>query len=1042
MIKAFCVTIIVIENSNFVMIKNNQISLGEGIVLDLKPNLSLSEADTNDFPIIDIGASASGLEALALFFKNMSIDSGLAFRVIQHLDSTYTGIITELSQRKTEMKVIQVTDTLRVKTNCIYVIPPNKSLSIVYGRLHLFVPTESCGLRLPVDIFLKSLAMDRMEKSIGVILSGMGSNGSLALKAIAKKNGIAVVKDPALSKFNGMPRNAIESIVPDIVVPVKKLPAKRINVFHYLPEINIESELLIKTKSSIDKISRQSREETRHNFSRDKKNTLRRRIERRKGIQQINKIQTYVSFLQENPKEIEVLFKELLIGVTSFFRDPDVWTKLKEEIIPNILKEISDGHTVKTWFPACFTGEEAYSLAIVFDDILFKMETPHIIKLQIFATDLDILSIEKARKGFFYSSITKDVSHGRITKFFTLKNDGYRINTSIRELTVFAPHNVIKDPSFTKLDLFTGSNMLIYMEPELQNKLIMLLNYSTNQDGIMMHGTAETIASSIKRFELLVSKLKFYKRISKSVSPRFTNFPNYFSQTRRITLDIIKETKVVENIQTLTDQILLQLFSPTGTLVNNIGDIIYITGRTEKYLEPAAGKANWNVHAMAREGLKYELPEAFRKALPSFEPVHIDNVKIAENGNFHLVNLTGQQIESPDAVKGLIIIVFTDIPAITAPVSSTLTVKKQNETSKQQELEAELNYITQDLNILKQEMQTSREESKSTNEELHSATEELQFTNEELTTSKKGLQSVSEELQTLNTGVHSKLIDFEQANNDMKNLLNNTEIATLFLDKELNIYRFTYPVTKIFKLLATDTDRPFNDLMCDLKYPEMVNNALEVIKTLTPIRKEVGTNDNRYYYVRIMPYRTLDDRIDGIVITFTYTTASKQAKEFLRVENQCLRLFKSVKDGILILNYDTGKIMDVNPFLVGMLGYSRKQFIEKSIWEIGSLKNIVTNKYKFSKLQKKEFLRYENLPLETAKGRKINVEFVSNVYLVNNKKVIQCIIHDISDRVFGQEALVNAETRNRHLFESVKEGVLFFKDRNRKNKRDKSFLLI
>ncbi|SFF11595.1 chemotaxis protein CheB [Flavobacterium xueshanense] len=659
------------------MIKNNQISLGEGKVLDLKPNLSLSEADTNDFPIIDIGASAGGLEALALFFKNMSIDSGLAFRVIQHLDSTYTGIIPELSQRKTEMKVIQVTDTLRVKTNCIYVIPPNKSLSIVYGRPHLFVPTESRGLRLPVDIFLKSLAMDRMEKSIGVIFSGMSSDGSLSLKAIAKKNGIAVVKDPALSKFNGMPRNAIESIVPDIVVPVKKLPAKRINVFHYLPEINTESELPIKTKSSIDRINGQSLEQTRHNFSRDKKNTLRLRIERRKGIHHIDKIQSYVRFLQENLKEIELLFKELLI-VASFFRDSDVWTKLKEEIISNILKGIPDGHTIRDWVPACSTGEEAYSLAIIFDEFLSKLEKPRNIKLQIFATDLDILSNEKARKVFFYSSITKDVSHGRITKFFTLKNDGYRINTSIRELTVFAPHNVIKDPSFTKLDLFTGSNMLIYMEPQLQNKLIMLLNYSPNQDGIMMDGTAETIASSIKRFELLLSKLKFYKRISKSVSPRFTNFPNYFSQTRRITLDIIKETKVVENIQTLTDQILLQLFSPTGILVNNKGDIIYITGRTGKYLEPAAGKANWNVHAMAREGLKYELPEAFRKALPSFEPVHIDNVKIAENGNFHLVNLTVQQIESPDAVKGLIIIIFTDIPAITAPVSSTLTVKKQS----------------------------------------------------------------------------------------------------------------------------------------------------------------------------------------------------------------------------------------------------------------------------------------------------------------------------------------------------------------------------
>ncbi|MDO8316824.1 MAG: chemotaxis protein CheB, partial [Flavobacterium sp.] len=897
------------------MVKNNQVSLGEGKVLDLKPNLSLSEAHTNDFPIIGIGASAGGLEALELFFKNMPIDSGMAFIVIQHLDPTHTGIMPELLQRMTEMKVYQATDTLKVKPNCVYVIPPNKSLSILNRKLHLFDPTASRGLRLPIDIFFRSLAMDSLEKSIGVILSGMGSDGSLGMKAIKEKNGIVVVQDPASAKFDSMPRNAIESVVPDIIAPVEELPAKLISLLHYFPKINAEADFLIKTKSSIDKIIILLREQTGHDFSMYKKSTLMRRIERRKGIHQIDKIQTYVRFLQENPKEIELLFKELLIGVTSFFRDPDVWKKLKEEVIPNILKEIPDGYTLRAWVPACSTGEEAYSLAIVFDEVLSKIESPRNIKLQIFATDLDILSIEKARKGFFYSSITKDVSQERINKFFTLEKDGYRVNTSIRELIVFAPHNVIKDPPFTKLDILTCRNMLIYMEPKLQNKLIMLFNYSLNQGGIMMLGTAETIASSITGFEVLDSKLKFYKRMSKSVSPEFSNFPSSFSQTKRVTIDTMKETKVVENIQTLTDQILLQRFSPASILVNNKGDIIYITGRTGKYLEPVAGKANWNVHAMAREGLRNELPGAFRIALQNFEPVHIDNIKIVENGSYHHINLTVQQIESPDAIKGMIMVVFTDIPAMTEPDSGTSKSRKQNATTKQQELEAELNRSNEDLNSVREEMQTSQEELKSTNEELQSTNEELQSTNEELTTSKEELQSLNEELQTVNTELQSKLVDFEQANNDMKNLLNSTEIATLFLDKELNIRRFTDPVTKIFKLRATDTGRPFTDLVCDLKYPEMVTNALEVIKTLTPIQKEVPTNDNRYYYVRIMPYRTLDDRIDGLVITFTDTTAAKQAEESLRLENQYRRLFESAKDGILILNFDTGKIIDVNPFL-------------------------------------------------------------------------------------------------------------------------------
>ncbi|WP_426091407.1 CheR family methyltransferase [Flavobacterium sp. DSR3-2] len=658
------------------MIKKNQISLGEGIVLDLKSNLSLSKAGTNDFPIIDIGASAGGLEAIALFFKNMSIDSGLSFTAIQHTDSTHIKIIPELSLRMKEMKVLQAAHTLKVKRrNCIYVIPPDISLSIVYERIHLFVPTESSRLQLSVAIFLESLAMDRMEKSIGLNLTRMGSGGSLGLKAIVKKNDIAAVQDPASPKFDDMLRTSIKSIVPDIVVPVKKLPAKRINVFHYLPVINIVSEFLFKTKSSINKISMVSREQTLLNFLMNNKNTLRRRIKRRKGIHQIDKIQRYVRFLQENQKEIEVLFKDLLKEVFSFFRDNDVWIKLKEEIIPNILKEISDGQTVKIWCSVYSTGEEAYSLIIVFDVVLSKLKKPRNIKLQIFATDVDILSIDKPKKRFFYSSVIKDVSQERIDKFFKPENDSYRINTSICELTVFVPQKVIKDSSFTKLNQLTNNNMLIYMEPELQNISIMLFNYSLNQGTIMMFGTAEIIASSIKGFEVLNSKLKFYKRISKSVSLGFMNFPNSFSQTRRITIDILKETKVVENLQTLPDQISLPLFSPASIFVNNEVDIIYVTGRTGKYLESAACKANWNVHVMERKGLKQELREAFRKAVLSFEPVHIDNVKIAENENFHLFNLTVQQIESADAIKGLIMIVFKDIPAIAETVSNTLTAK-------------------------------------------------------------------------------------------------------------------------------------------------------------------------------------------------------------------------------------------------------------------------------------------------------------------------------------------------------------------------------
>ncbi|MFV5695220.1 chemotaxis protein CheB [Flavobacterium sp. LB3P122] len=1007
------------------MINNNQINLEEDRVSDLKSDSILSGADTTDFPVIGIGASAGGLEALELFFKNMPNHSGMAFVVVQHLDPTHVGIMPDLLQRMTQMEVLQATDMLKVKLNHVYVIPPNKSLSILKGRLHLFDPVEPRGFRLPVDFFFRSLALDRMEKSIGIILSGMGSDGSLGLKSIKEKNGIVLVQEPTSAKFDSMPRNAIEAVIVDIVAPPNELPTKLIALLKFFPKINMDSEILVQNKSSIDKIIILLREQSGHDFSMYKKNTLMRRIERRKAIHQIDKIQTYVRFLQENPKEVELLFKELLIGVTSFFRDTAVWEKLKEEIIPNILNDMPDGCTFRAWISACSTGEEAYSLAIVFEEVMAKIKKNKNIKFQIFATDLDLVAIEKARKGVFLSNIIKDVSPERISKYFYAEKSGYRVNASIREMIVFAPHNVIKDPPFTKLDLLTCRNMLIYMEPQLQNKLIRLFNYSLNQGGIMVLGTAETVGNSIKGFEVIDSKLKIFKRTSKSVTPEITHFPSSFSQIKRLTTDIMKETKVVENIQILADQILLQRFSPASILVNNKGDIIYITGRTGKYLEPVAGKANWNIHAMAREGLRNELPVAFRRALQSFDPVKVENVKIVENGSKYFVNLTLQQIENPDALKGMIILVFNDLSGDVESDGNLLKQKKLNVSRKQKELEVELIRCNEDLNNTREEMQTSQEELKSTNEELQSTNEELQSTNEELTTSKEEMQSLNEELQTVNAELQSKLVDFEQANNDMKNLLNSTEIATLFLDKGLNIRRFTDPVTKIFKLRAADIGRPFTDLVCDLKYPEMESNALEVIKTLTPIQREVETNEGRYYYVRIMPYRTLDDRIDGIVITFTDITTVKQAEESLKMENRYRRLFESAKDGILILNSESGMIMDVNPYLVEMLGYSHDQFIEKSIWEIGSLKDIVANKDKFLELQKKEFVRYENLPLETANGRKINVEFVSNVYLVNDKKVIQCIIRDISDRVEAQDALMFSETRYNHLFESVKDGILF-----------------
>jgi two-component system CheB/CheR fusion protein len=973
-----------------------------------------------DFPIVAIGTSAGGLETLELFFTNMPEGNGMAFVIIQHLDPNYVGMMPELLQRMTTMKVFQVTDGLKVKPNCVYVIPPNKSMSILNNTLYLFAPVETHGIRLSIDIFFRSLAEDQQEKSIGIILSGMGSDGSLGIKAIKEKNGIVLVQDPDTAKFDGMPRSATEAVIPDVVAPAEELPTKLIEILQFAPQSKKVIELDSQNKSNIDKIIILLREHTGHDFSMYKKSTLIRRIERRKGIHKIDKIQNYVRLMQENPKETEILFKELLIGVTNFFRDPEVWQKLGEQVLPKMLEKLPNGYVLRAWVTACSTGEEAYSLAIVFKEALAKIKNHRNLSLQIFATDLDTDSIEKARRGVFPPNIVADVSPERISQFFIGDNEGFRVNTSIREMVVFAPQDVIKDPPFTKLDILTCRNMLIYMEPELQKKLMALFNYSLKPSGILILGSAETLGNDNEGFEVIDSKLKIFKRTLIAPESKLLDFPSAFSIINKIKPEMKSPQKVVENIQTLADQILLQQFTPASVLVNDKGDIIYITGRTGKYLEPVAGKANWNIYAMLREGLRQVFPSAFQKALKTYDAVKINNAKV-ENGKVSFVNITIQRVEKPETIRDMILIVFNDMPEIVQPKVVNLKTSNQNTLPQNKELELELNQCYEDLQTLREEMQTSQEELKSTNEELQSTNEELQSTNEELTTSKEEMQSLNEELQTVNNELQNKVVDFSRANNDMKNLLNSTEIATLFLDKELNIRRFTDPITEIFKVRNSDTGRPFTDLVTDLKYPEIGTNAILVLKNLTSIETENETNDGRWFSIKIMPYRTIDDHIDGLVLTFTNITKSKKLELELKEANESLQLnrethyrhlFESAKDGILMLDAETGKITDVNPFLIELLGYSKEQFLQKAIWEIGFLKDIVANKEKFTELQKKRIIRYENLPLESSKGKKIFVEFISNQYTVDNHKVIQCFIRDITEKKLAEEIFKKNNKRN------------------------------
>lgn len=847
------------------------------------------------FPIVGIGASAGGLEALEQFFSNMPSDTGMAFVVIQHLDPTHIGILPELLQRVTTMPVRQASDGLVVAPNSVYVIPPNKSLSVLNGHLHLLVPVESRGLRLPIDFFLKSLANDRMQNSIAVILSGMGSDGSQGLKSIKENNGFVLVQEPKSAKFDAMPLNAITAVIADVVAPATELPAKLLALLNFAPDTDIQKGIDDKSKSHLDKIIILLREQSGHDFSFYKKNTLFRRIERRKGIHQIEKTSSYVRFLQENPAEVDILFKELLIGVTSFFRDPEVWEKLKESVIPDMIKDVPNRHIFRAWVTACSSGEEAYTLAMIFREVVEKLPNQKGISLQIFATDLDKDAIEKARSGIFSENIAGEVSSERLSRFFVQETNGYRVTNSIREMVVFAPQNIIKDPPFTKLDILTCRNMLIYMEPELQKKLISLFNYSLNQDGILVLGTAETLGVSTEGFREIDTKMKIYKRTSAISSAELADFPSAFFRSRSFTAEKKLVPKTFDNIQTVTEQILLQRFSPASVLVNDRGDILYITGRTGKYLEPAAGKANMNIHVMMREGLSQVVSDAIRKAMRDSSPVLIKNVKIPFNETFIYVDVTVQRLEAPEAVNGLVIIVFTDVKDPVEKSTSKGRASRSISSVKLKEIEEQLRRSHEELQTTREEMQTSQEELKSTNEELQSTNEELQSTNEELTTSKEEMQSMNEELQTVNIELQSKVNDYVRANDDMKNLLNSTEIATLFLDKDFNIRRFTDHAQNIFKIRKSDIGRPFTDLVTNLKYPEMEAHVKDVLNKLNTIEKPISTNDNRWFHVRIMPYRTLEDKVDGVVITFTDITVAKMLEIELKELNDALQKIEKGK---------------------------------------------------------------------------------------------------------------------------------------------------
>ncbi len=881
--------------------------------------------------IVGIGASAGGLEAFEQFFNAMPPDSGLAFVLVPHLDPQHKSVMSDLLKRNTSMPIVQAENGMRVKANSVYIIPPNKDMSILQEYLHLLEPARIHGIRHPIDFFFRSLAEDQREKAIGIVLSGTGTEGTLGLRTIKGEGGLVIAQDPATAKYDGMPASAVATGLVDYVLAPDKMPGQLVKYARrtvLLPAKRLPPEA--KPADLLQKIFILIRAQTGHDFSKYKQNTVVRRIERRMAIHQIERLEDYVAYLRNNPHEVDELFKELLIRVTNFFRDADAFDTLKKKVLPSFFKNRPPDAPVRVWTPGCSTGEEAYSLAMIFHEYLQLQKNRGKSKVQIFATDIDNGAIEAARSGLYSESITVDVSPERMMRYFVKKGNMYKIKDEIREMVVFAVQNVIKDPPFSKLDLITCRNLLIYLNTDLQKRLLPLFRYSLNTDGVLFLGSSETIGDRSDLFSVIDKKWKIYKarRLDASLMAPLDFHPTPPAhQADRPGAAVANKLGEI-TLEGLAEQFLLEQHTPPCVIVNEQGDILYLHGRTGKYLEPAPGKAQMNVIEMAREGLRQDLRAVLRKAALRRERAVAEGVQIRNNGGFQTVNLIVTSVRKPAYLEGLLLIVFQEVPES----KGAKTVKSRSAAGERgdrrnAELEYELKTTRERLQTTIEELETSNEELKSANEELQSANEELQSTNEELETSKEELQSVNEELVTVNAELQSKIDELTQLNNDMTNLLSSTQIATIFLDNNLRIKRFTPTMTRVINLIQSDVGRPVSDIVSKIDYPDLEKDADEVIRTLKSSEKMVESKSGHWYLTRIMPYRTIANVIDGVVITFVDITDQHRLKE---EAHRLAAICASSPDAIVGLTKE-GLIASWNTGAERLFGYTAEETEGKAL---------------------------------------------------------------------------------------------------------------
>ncbi|MBI1249560.1 PAS domain-containing protein [bacterium] len=894
------------------------------------------------FPIVAIGASAGGLEAIEEFLAKVPANPGMAFVCIMHQRPGQASLLPELLGSKTSMKVQRAEDGIPLEPNVVYVNNPGTHLAVFNGVLHCIQDKSTKSPWLAIDYFFRSLAADQHKWSMGIILSGTGTDGTEGLKAIKGESGMVMAQEPASASFAGMPSSAINTGLVDYVLSPSQMPSQLI-AYTNGPLLKSEKseghdQSFTLPDGVLSQVFLQLKRRTKEDFSSYKPSTIRRRIQRRMSVHHIYDPNHYLRYLQENPCEVDALFKELLINVTSFFRDQAAWDLLTRGPLRDLIQTRPENYTLRAWVPACATGEEVYTLAILIYECM-ELTNRHM-DVQIFGTDLDSTAIEKARFGRYPEGIRADVPANYLEKYFVKEDGVFRIRQHIRELATFASQNVIRDPPFIKLDILCCRNLLIYLNSEIQSKLLPMFHHALRRDGLLFLGNSESIGSHDDLFETLNSRSKIFARTNTPTAGPFESLSN------SVVVDHLHDgigDKLSHgdasfapriSVERSIEKAILAHHAPACIVTNARGDIVHIQGRLGSFLEPTAGQPRMNALEMAREGLELDLASAMREASQTDQPVRRENIRVKTNGDYGNVDISVLKIAYPESIQGLLLIAFF----LSEPTTLSEDLQEVDPATDQTDVlnlqKREIEHLRQSYQAKTNELRSSNEQLKSMNEELQSTNEELNSSNEELETSKEEMQSLNEELRTVNAELQSKLQELAQANDDMQNLLNSTEIATIFLDDELNIMRFTESAKKLIRVRETDIGRPLSDLATQLKTDDLPRSCHEVIKTLTPIRSEVESEDGRPYMMRIMPYRTILNAVKGLVVTFVDMTELSLAQQSAAQRTYFENIFDTVRHSMAVLDQKL-RIVSVNRAFADEFACPEERVVGQHFYELG-----------------------------------------------------------------------------------------------------------